>query len=502
MRRPAALLLSVLLLAGCLSGCRTLPDSYTDEDESSLPEPVTSSPSDEPLDFTLGSSADEPLTPSLTSTRIYLALAPLHFDGLTELDAKGTPQMLLASAVSQDDPLHPVVTLRSDAVFSDGSPVTAEDVAASFINAKASSNYKALLSNITDAVANGSTITFTLVEPDPQFAACLSFPILKAGGTGGLIGSGPYMLESDPDRLVRNPYAAETEMETIQLRHITDDETLLYSLESSTISFYFNDLSSGEIPRISNANSSIPLNYLVFIGIRSQQADLDDPLVRQALDAALDRNAIVESAFAGRAQPAVTPFSPTWEPAVELKGFSAGENLAVAVAQLEQAGYNTKSGEAAEGKALSLSLLYCGGNSFRQSTAKLLQEQFAKAGVTLELVDVSYDEYVKKLAAGEYDLYLGEIKLSANMSLSPFFKADGGAAYGISSESQAAAAYRQYLAGECTLQEFCDAFTADVPFIPLCYRNGIVAYDRNMSGVSSTAFNLFYGIQYWLFAAA
>ena len=501
MKRSVALLLSLLLLISVVSGCKTLPDSYTDEEDSSLPEPATSTPSSEPMDFTLGYSSDDTLNPYLTTTKLNLELAPLLFEGLTELDAEWTPQLMLASAVSQDDPLHPVVTLRSDALFSDGSPITAEDVAASFTQAKSSANYRALLSNVTGATVSGSTITFTLAEPDPQFASCLSFPILKSGGTDSLIGSGPYMLESDPACLVRNPHHSETGMETIKLRPITDDETLLYSLESSTISFYFNDLSSGEIPRISNANISIPLNYLVFIGIRSQQADLDDPLVRQALNAAVNRTTIVESAFAGRAQPAVTPFSPIWKPAVELKGFSAGENLAVAVAQLEQAGYNTESGEGTDGRTLSLSLLYCGGNSFRQSTALLLQQQFAKAGVTLELVDVSYDEYMRKLAAGEYDLYLGEIRLSANMSVSPFFRADGGAAYGIAAEGAAATAYRRYLADECTLQEFCDAFTADVPFIPLCYRNGIVAYDRNLSGVSSTAFNLFYGIEKWRLAS-
>ena len=115
-------------------------------------------------------------------------------------------------------------------------------------------------------------------------------------------------------------------------------------------------------------------------------AVLPDAAVRRALSNAIGRTEIAETAFAGRAQAAVTPFHPLWKPVVEMKGFSTGENLTQAVAELEAAGYNTKSGSAPSKntKALTLELIYPTGNDFRKTTAELLTQQLAKANITLE----------------------------------------------------------------------------------------------------------------------
>ena len=51
-------------------------------------------------------------------------------------------------------------------------------------------------------------------------------------------------------------------------------------------------------------------------------------------------------------------------------------------------------------------------------------------GLIVEVVSKSPDAYASLLEEGEYDLYLGQTKLSPNMDLTPFFSASGALNYG------------------------------------------------------------------------
>ena len=498
MKRPGTLAALLLLTsAALLAGCSTLPKSYYEHSE---PESIPSSGASEPetpetKDFALCYSSGDSLNPFAARTRSNLELAPLLYQGLTVLDAEWTPQPALASSVSVSGNTV-TAAIREDAVFSDGSAVTAADAAASFQLAKASDNYKVLLKNVESAAAGNGTVTFTLSSPDPNAAACLSFPVIKSGTADSPVGSGPYVYKTgDEPFLEANPHADSPSLPVIRLKDYPNGDATIRGLESGAISFYFDDLSSGDIPRTSSANINVPLNTLVFLGINSGKAGLSSPAVRGALSTAISRTDLASNAFAGRAQPAVAPFSKQWKVAVELKGFDANENIAVAVAQLEQAGYNNT-----DGNPLSVELLVSEGNSFRAAAAELLQQQLAKAGVSVTVVSLPFEEYGERLKSGDFTLYLGEIRLPANMALWPFFTSGGPAAYGINTSGITAAAYGEYLAGGKTLQEFIDAFTQDVPFIPLCWREGLAAYDRSLTGVAPTAFNAYYGIGGWSFS--
>ena len=64
-------------------------------------------------------------------------------------------------------------------------------------------------------------------------------------------------------------------------------------------------------------------------------------------------------------------------------------------------------------------------------------------------------------------------------------------------DSEAKAAYLSYLAGDTTLQEFLDAYSADMPYIPLCGWGGVAAYDRRLTVVTPTGYNPYCGIAAW-----
>ena len=104
--------------------------------------------------------------------------------------------------------------------------------------------------------------------------------------------------------------------------------------------------------------------------------------------------------------------------------------------------------------------------------------------------------YRTALTEGEYELYLGEYRFGADMSLRSLLLG-GDTSYGVAKDSPAKAAYLAYLGGESALQDFLDTFGMDLPFIPLCYRGGVAAYDRRLTAVTPTGYDPYHGIAAW-----
>ena len=81
-------------------------------------------------------------------------VASLLYEGLFQLDPAMEPQPLLCSGYEyHPDTLTYTLTLRVDAVFSDGSPLTAADVRASLTAAKSSARYGERLSDLRSVTA-------------------------------------------------------------------------------------------------------------------------------------------------------------------------------------------------------------------------------------------------------------------------------------------------------------------------------------------------------------
>ena len=133
--KSKALFAAVLAAALCLTGCSTLPKSMTGGGQTSVP-PQASEVSSGPFRFSLRYSDSDVLNPYTAATGVNFGLSGLLYEGLTAMDDHMEAQLSLAASVQAEDPLHPVAVLREDALFSDGTAVTAADVAASFALAK------------------------------------------------------------------------------------------------------------------------------------------------------------------------------------------------------------------------------------------------------------------------------------------------------------------------------------------------------------------------------
>ena len=488
----------LVLLALCvllLGGCDEVPDLTDDlivgDGGSDADAPQ------EALVFSLPYSHDDTLNPFSATTEVNLQLSHLLYDSLTVIGDGYMPQPSLAASVVATDATHLTVTLREGAVFSDGSAVTAEDVVQSFQKAQTSANYKTLLSNVTSAKADSKKrqITFTLATADVHADACLTFPVMKAStltdkAAQAPIGGGLYMAQQTDSGLllVKNPHhPTEVAFAEITLQHLPNTAARYYALASGKLAYYFDDLSEGDASRITGANQPVALNALMLLGINSAHTQLALPEVRQALSLLLDR-ASAAAVYGDYGTPSASPLPTAWAPMAALSvAPSTAQDVDAATALLEQAGYPLTGKKMPE-----LRLIYNSDRTDRAVVAEQIRSQADAVGIQITLLPLTETEYRQALTDGAYELYLAEYRFTADMSLRSLLTG-----YGVAANSAAAAAYTAYLGGTGTLQAFLDTFGTDVPFIPLCYRGGVAAYDRRLTAVTPTGYDPYYGIAVW-----
>lgn len=498
----------LLLIASSFSACKSDGgDPSTTAPAQSEATNANGAPAATSKTLRLSYSKSDSLNPYFAQSLNNQTLFPLIYNSLFTLDQSYTAQNSLASSFSYNGTAL-TVQLNSGVKFSDGSTLSATDVVYSFNKAKASPAYKASLSTIRTASTSGNTITFTLTGVDLYAQNLLTFPVVKNGSaekTGDFpLGSGTYKVKTgtgDP-KLVYSQ-GKKPKLASIDLVNAASQDSIANSLKVGNVSLIFKDLSEGSFSRYSSKTVETSLNHLVYLGINSTGAVLSQPGVRQALNSAVNRTSIVNTAYQGHARAALSPFNPDWAPAKNAKtGSEAPDSTAVKKA-MEAAGYTLDAATRLwkkGGASLTLRLLVNSENAFRASAATMLAEQLKEQGFSVTITSVKFSEYNATVKASNFDLYIGELRLPDNMSLSALLE-DGAASAGVGAAVKASKdAYKAFREGTAQMDAFLTAFQTDIPFIPLCYRNGLTAYSSEMKGaVSPLPGNVFAGIEDWSF---
>ena len=438
-------------------------------------------------------------------------LSTILYDSLYSLDATLSPQPLLAASGSVSG-TQVRVALKSGLVFSNGSSLSASDVVYSFEKAAASPHYRAQLSNFSSAKVQSGDIIFTMKEVDPYALSCLDFAIIKRGSdsseTAIPVGSGRYIAvrgDSSVTLKANKSWLSGNTMKfaSISLVDVPDSDSVIHSLEIGNVNFIFQDLSGGVYQRINANTTEFLMNNLVFLGIQSKNELLQNPKILQAISLALAREEIASSAYQGHAAASAVPFRPDWN---ALKGLSTADvkqNKEAAVKLLQEAGFDKTGASGARiggGKTLQFTLAVNKENPFRLSAANMIAAQLSAVGIKVTVSQLAWADYTKAVQGGRFDLYLGEVKLSNNMSLTPFFNEAGAAKAGINQEGAAAASYKQMLTGAVSLQDFLSTFQENPAFLPVCFRKGVAARSRDVQGdLISHSGDVYANLQDWHF---
>lgn len=512
-------ILTAFCVLFALCGCEKL-----DKTGSSYSDGTEGSPN--PTDYTMHLLYNETdsFNPYAVTTKENKEICYLIYDSLITLDSDFEPVYKIASSV---ETVGKICTVKiKNVLFSDGTTLSANDVVYSLNLAKSSSvGYAAQLTTVESATAvSADTVEIKLTKADPFFANLLDFPIIKSGSENRKsednislppIGAGRYVLNDGKNILTlnQNYYGTLSAVRKIELINAPGSESINHYVSAGVVSVCYSDYSDNTMLRMSGIKVNVPLNNMVYIGINMAKPLLKEQHLRYALSSAVDRSELVKEAYYGNGTPANGPFNPLWKHSSGFQTLEKKSNKEISIVNLEKIGYNSVDSEGyrinSSGKRISLSLLINSDNSARVAAAKLISTSLSNVGIEIKIDSVDYDTYISRLQSGDFDLYLGEVKLLSNMDITQLVTPGGSAAYGIVYDQPAdttsgtddtdetpdqtddtvqtgitlttADAVAGYYGGTYSLGDVASAFLSEMPLIPLIYRSGVAMFTPDMT---------------------
>jgi peptide/nickel transport system substrate-binding protein len=329
------------------------------------------------------------------------------YDGLLRVtkDGANVEPALATKWESSSDGLTWTFTLRPGVKFSDGSPLTSNDVKVSLDLARSGTrsvwkdNYKA----IKEVQApDPGTVKIILSGPHaPLLSELAMFPawIMKAdmamateekgyddAKNWASKGTGGYYTESwkkgDPVILKRNPnYWKNTPaVDEVRIEYIPDDNTRVLKLQGGEVDV-IDFVPFSQIPALGsqpNLKAQLfPIQQTTFVILNVTKPPLNDLKVRQALNYATDKDAIIKSVYFGQAQVMNAPIP---------LGTYVDKNSPGYPFNLEKAKELMAASSMPGG--FTLPMVVANNNQDRVNTAIILKDQWSKIGVNVDVQQV------------------------------------------------------------------------------------------------------------------
>ena len=480
-------LLCLVLCFSAFTSCRSNPSTNVSSSITSSETSSTASEGEQERIFSLAYFANDSFNPYLASQSVNFYLGSLLYDPLVTIKNDFSVEPIIADNISFEGNIC-TVTLKKGLKFSDGTKVTARDVVSSFSAAKGSAYYAQRLSNASSCKAKDGAVVFTLKKADKNFAKNLTFPIIKGGSKQSMaVGSGRYRFATDSasDGLVKNEYNTLRKLgiDSISLTQIHKYSTLPHMVKIGSVNYVYANLDSS-LNFAASSSSAVLMNNLVYLGVNSNNALLANQDFRKAVSLCVNRKNILTDAYAGAGFATAAPFHPKAS-GLNSKDYSIALNDASAAGiLLGTCGYTQKNENGIfmldETAEMRLRLAVNSENTARKRAAQSVKLNLEAAGIGVDIIEESADAYKVRIASGDYDLFIGEVKLTADNDISSLLSP--GSLNAVNDEGATLLAYNQYLAGEITLEDFLRTFDLKTPFIPILYRNGTAFFSATLNG--------------------
>lgn len=358
------------------------------------------------------------LDPHLTVLAAAGVVIELAYEGLVAVDANLLPTPALAESWTvSEDGLTYTFALRSNATFHNGRPVVSNDVVYSVRRvqdetvASPSASYASGIASIEGP--DDATVVITLASPDASFLTKLCWwgmsvvPQEEVEANGDLsqvmVGSGPFVFEEYvPNTSLRftrhDGYwdAPKPYVDGIEILIAGEDTSRTTALVSDTVDIIeqvpHKDialLEGNEQVKLAGPTAT-NLRWLVFNMRKEPYAQLE---FRQAVAAALDREAIIQSAVSGYGEPLVGLYPPA---------FWAGYQGDVPAQDLERAATLLESVTLPEGFAPKL--LTWQQYVFLSNTSVVVQEQLKQIGIEAEIDPQENATYIDRFFSGDFEI--------------------------------------------------------------------------------------------------
>lgn len=383
------------------------------------------------------------ITPEVSSSSGYDITYYLtsFYDTLFEYNTDGEVVGVLAEdwSMSEDGKTY-TFQIKQGVKFSDGSDLTAEDVAKSILAVPVNlgqynGSYGRLSTIIEDAVvADEYTVELHLTQPyyNTLRELCLANPFgivsseqfnedLTAKDTfrTATYGTGPYMYAGDNDgqiwNFVRNPnyWGEAPDVDSFSIKYIPDNDAKILAMQNGEVDFLsgIKNISAESFEQMEQtegfqAQADEKSLQTYYVGYNLSDPIFGDQTVREAISSAVDKDAIVESIYGGLYDKADTFFSRSL-PYCDVEQTVYNFDLDHANQILDEAGYTDTDGDGIrekDGVKLSASFMYQTGSASDDNLVVYICDQASKIGIELTPQSAQMMDWYAMVQSGEYGL--------------------------------------------------------------------------------------------------
>ena len=458
----------------------------------------------------------------------------LLFSSVMRFDSRGLPYYDLAQdiGISQDGRDYNF-SIRPDAVWHDGEPVTSDDVIFTIEMMQDDAiplppDIKEFWGQVKVLAINEKTIQFKLPEPFAPFMDYLTFGVLPRHLLEGVdaqqladaafnlepIGSGPYRFENlivEDGKIAGvvlaafdDYYGKKPFIEKVVFRYYPDASTALDAYDQGEV-LGISQITKDVLPRAlkePNLNlftARLPRLSLIYLNLDNPTVPFfEDANVRRALMMGLNRRWIVDRLMDGQAIIAHGPIFPeSWAYYDGVEHVNFDPEAALALLKTEGYTIPAEGGQvrAKDGVALSFKMVYPD-DALYTEIAERIRDDWARLGVKADLEPLSYDELLNNyLEPRTYQAALVELNLGRSPDPDPYpfwhqAQITGGQNYSQWDDRQVS----EYLEQARVLDDlnerarryrnFQVRFSSELPALPLFFPVYSYGIDKQVNGVS------------------
>ncbi|MEI3072154.1 MAG: ABC transporter substrate-binding protein [Oscillospiraceae bacterium] len=546
MKKVGSLLLAVLMVLS-LAACGKTPAEPT---QTPSTQPSTETPTTEATE-PAPTYAIDTLTVGTTAAIETAVFGEYNFDmlasGVSELplvyqDTKGEYHPLLATYATEDAATW-TYTIQDGMTWSDGAPVTAEDIlfTLQYDQANGSANFEAQTGEdgkVTEAKYTGYTlsddkmsISLTLASPNVrELSNMTSFRVMPkhvyegkdtVTEAEGRITCGPYVLESFNKEAgtitfaVNEYYPQKPNVEKIVYQLFGNEDTMYLALQQGDIDMVwaYSTGVAGTYQDVLSTDTNVSLvnvaaaNAPAVLAFNNAKGLFSDENLRQAVSYALNYEEFKTYFGSAYAEIPNRGFVPS-----TTVGYTDTEKLTTDTAKADEymkaAGYTEKNADGfyvnADGAAAAFTLTVNAAKETHVGYAEMIKTQLEAFGIQVNLDAVDKDAYNAKTSnkfsenniTMEAAIYgytaagmgmgngLGSIYVDGNHAVQGGCQVFDEAFSSILDELKAAKTIEEYYTGAAKLQDY---YAAHMPLIALYWDNMMLAYSSKLDNVTVDA---------------
>ena len=382
------------------------------------------------------------------------------------------------------------ITITPDTArkFSDGSALTAGDIAESFrfVLSHPESPYYRRLENVENVTTSGGTVVITLKNKEPGALYCMDIPIVKTVGEQ-FYGCGDYKFgtHNDVPVLLANGDAAPASS-PIYLLTPDSAKALGAMFNSGVLNVLPGDLIEQGAFSVSREykTATYLTNTMIYVGVNNQKIS---SAMRRALSAMIPREDIVDNVLMGLGQSVTLPFYPGWKQLPSVSTQAPKDRL---IELFTAAGLHAQNGElhTENEEKPCFKLLVCKDNKEHVAIAGKLHTAALALGMEITVDEVDKSTFNYRLEQGNYELYIARYTLNQSLSCSELFIAESAPNYCGAPSSALSNAYKKFIDGGkpadyiATLQQEC-------PILPVAFLKTPLYHTYGISPTGSLSFS-------------